>query len=137
MKITTEHLKNVLDLERYNYKDVIGASPYTFCELENKNRSADIVVWRQFVVCVARIQGLTFANSGKLVNQDHATVIHSMKSVYERIKDKQYPEYAKALIEIQKHIEFNLTASDDICINEANCMILLDDLIGKKFLIEK
>lgn len=132
MKITTEHLKDILDLERYNYKDVIGASPFTFCELESKNRNADMVMWRQFLVCVARIEGLTFANSGKLVNQNHATVIHSMRSVYERTNDKQYPEYGKALMEIKKHIEFNLIASDDICVNEANCLIMLDNLIAKK-----
>jgi len=133
MKVTTNMLKELLNLERYDYTDVIGASPYTHCELEGKNRKSIVVAWRQFVVTVARLQGLTYDDAGAVVCQDHATVIHSMRSVFERLNDKQYPEYRIVLDEIKKHIEFNIVYTDDICWNEINCIRMLEENFFKKF----
>jgi len=104
------------------------------CQLESKNRDQEIVMWRQCLVSIAKIQGMTYAKAGEIVNQDHATVIHSIKSIYERVQDKQYPEYKKMILDIVRHIEFNISATDDVCLNEMNCMIMLDNLIGKKLL---
>jgi len=134
MKVTTEHLKDILNLERYDYHDVIGASPYSLDEFESKNREQDLVMWRSCLVSVAKIQGFTYAKAGSIVYQDHATVIHSMKSIFNRVPDKQFPEYRQMILDIKRHIEMNLSATDDICLNEINCIIMLDNLIGKKFL---
>lgn len=128
-----DELKQLINLTRINYKDVIDSSPYTFKELQEKSRIADIRIWRQFLVAFARLQGMTVINAGKLVNQDHATVIHAVKCVYSRLKSNQYPEYLKVLEAIKYHIEVNVSSSEDMNINEMNCLILLDHLISKKY----
>jgi hypothetical protein len=133
MKISTQHLKDVLQFSKYRYLDVVEASPFTLAELESKNRQSEIMIWRQFVVAVARVQGFTLDTAGKIVNQNHATVMHSMKAVYLRVKDKQFPEYQNVLNEIRDHIEMNLISTEDVCLNELNCMVMLDQLIGKKY----
>jgi hypothetical protein len=133
MRLKVNELKEVLKLEQYNYIDVLGACPFTLCELGEKNRIQEVVIWRQFLVSVAKAQGMTYFHAGKLVNLDHSTVIHAMKAVFFRVQDKQFPEYREVLNQIKQHIEMNITLSDDICVNELNCMVMLDKLIGKKF----
>jgi hypothetical protein len=133
MKVTVNELKEVLKLSRYNYMDVLGACPFTLCELESKSRISELVMWRQFLVSVAKAQKMTYFHAGKLVNRDHSTVINAMKCVYYRVQDKQFPEYSEVLNKIKQQIEFNITLSEDICVNELNCMVMLDQLIGKKF----
>jgi chromosomal replication initiation ATPase DnaA len=113
--------------------DVLGASPFTLCELESKSRISELVMWRQFLVSVAKAQKMTYFHAGKLVNRDHSTVINAMKCVYYRVQDKQFPEYREVLNKIKQQIEFNITLSEDVCVNELNCMVMLDQLIGKKF----
>lgn len=128
-----DELKQLLNLTRINYKDVIDSSPYSFQELQKKSRITDIRIWRQFLVSFARLQGMTVMNAGKLVNQDHVTVIHAIKCVYSRLNSKQYPEYLKVLDAIKHHIHVNVSSSDDININEMNCLVLMDHLISKKY----
>lgn len=129
-----EHdLKQLLNLTRINYKDVIDSSPYSFTELQEKSRLADIRIWRQFLVTFARLQNMTTIKAGKLVNQDHATVIHSIKCVYSRLKSNQYPEYLKILQSIKYHIEVNVSSNEDMNINEMNCLVIMDHLISKKY----
>jgi len=76
---------------------------------------------------------MTYFHAGKLVNKDHSTVIHSMKAVFFRVQDKQFPEYSEVLAQIQNQIEMNITLSEDVCVNELNCMVMLDKLMAKKF----
>jgi len=76
---------------------------------------------------------MTYFHAGKLVNKNHSTVIHSMKAVFFRVKDKQFPEYREVLAQIQNQIEMNITLSEDVCVNELNCMVMLDKLMAKKF----
>ena len=128
-----DELKALLNLTRINYKDVIDSSPYTFKELQEKSRITDIRIWRQFLVAFARLQGMTVMNAGKLVNQDHVTVIHAVKCVYSRLNSNQYPEYLEVLNDIKYHIEQNIASSEDMNINEMNCLVLLDHLISKKY----
>lgn len=128
-----EELKQLLNLTRINYKDVIDSSPYSFKELQEKGRITDIKIWRQFLVSFARLQGMTVMNAGSLVNQGHVTVMHSIKCVYSRLKSNQYPEYSKVLEAIKYHIEVNVSSSEDMNINERNCLIIMDHLISKKY----
>ena len=128
-----EELKQLLNLTRINYKDVIDASPYSFKELQEKSRVTDIRIWRQFLVAFGRLQGMTVMNTGKLVNQDHVTVIHAIKCLNSRLRSNQYPEYLKVLEAIKYHIEVNVSSSEDMNINEMNCLILMDHLIAKKY----
>jgi hypothetical protein len=128
-----DELKALLNLTRINYKDVIDSSPYTFKELQEKGRITDIKIWRQFLVSFARLQGMTVMNAGSLVNQGHVTVIHAIKCVYSRLKSNQYPEYLKVLDAIKYNIEVNISSSEDMNINEMNCLVLMDHLISKKY----
>jgi len=128
-----DELKRLLNLTRINYKDVIDASPYSFKELQEKSRVTDIRIWRQFLVAFGRLQGMTVMNTGKLVNQDHVTVIHAIKCLNSRLRSNQYPEYLKVLEAIKYHIEVNVSSSEDMNINEMNCLILMDHLIAKKY----
>ena len=77
-----DELKALLNLTRINYKDVIDSSPYTLNEFKKKNRNAKMVIWRQFVVVFARLQGLRLAQAGEIVDQDHCMVIHAIKTIY-------------------------------------------------------
>ena len=133
MRLKVNELKEVLKLEQYNYIDVLGACPFTLCELGEKNRIQEVVIWRQFLVSVAKAQGMTYFHAGALVNLDHSTVIHAVKAVFNRVQDKQFPEYREVLNQIKEHIDMNITLSDDICVNELNCMVMLDSLMAKKF----
>lgn len=128
-----DELKALLNLTRINYKDVIDSSPYSFKELQEKSRITDIRIWRQFLVSFARLQGMTVMNAGKLVNQDHVTVIHAVKCVYSRLNSNQYPEYLEVFNAIKYHIEIEISSSEDMNINEMNCLVLLDHLISKKY----
>lgn len=128
-----EELKALMNLTRINYKDVIDSSPYSFKELQEKSRIADIRIWRQFLVSFARLEGMTVMKAGSLVNQDHATVIHAIKCVYSRLNSNQYPEYLKIMDEIKYHIQINISSNEDMNINEMNCLIIMDHLISKKY----
>ena len=128
-----EELKALLKLTRINYKDVIDSSPYRLSEFQKKNRRNNIVVWRQFVVVFARLQGLKLIQAGAIVEQDHAMVIRALKLINKRLPNKQYPEYLEVLNIIKNNINVNFSSSEDININEMNCLILLDHLISKKY----
>jgi len=128
-----DELKQLLNLTRINYKDVIDSSPYTLNELQEKSRVTDIRIWRQFLVAFGRLQGMTVMNAGKLVNQDHVTVIHAVKCLNSRLRSNQYPEYLQVFENIKYHIEQNIASSEDMNINEMNCLILMDHLIAKKY----
>jgi len=128
-----EELKQLMNLTRINYKDVIDSSPYSFKELQEKSRIADIRIWRQFLVSFARLEGMTVTKAGSLVNQDHATVIHAVKCVYSRLNSNQYPEYLKVMDEIKYHIQIDISSNEDMNINEMNCLVIMDHLIAKKY----
>lgn len=128
-----DELKQLLKLTRINYKDVIDSSPYRLSEFQQKNRRNNIVVWRQFVVVFARLQGLKLIQAGAIVEQDHAMVIRALKLINKRLPNKQYPEYLEVLNIIKNNINVNFSSSEDININEMNCLILLDHLISKKY----
>lgn len=128
-----DELKELLNLTRINYKDVIDSSPYRLSEFQEKNRQNNMVVWRQFVVVFARLQGFRLAKAGEIVDQDHCMVIHALKTISKRLPNKQYPEYLEILEKIKDHINVNFSSSEDMNINEMNCLILLDQLIAKKY----
>jgi hypothetical protein len=128
-----DELKALLNLTRINYKDVIDSSPYRLSEFQKKNRRNNIVVWRQFVVVFARLQGLKLIQAGAIVEQDHAMVIRALKLINKRLPNKQYPEYLEVLNIIKNNINVNFSSSEDTNINEMNCLILLDHLISKKY----
>ena len=128
-----DELKELLNLTRINYKDVIDSSPYTLNEFKKKSRIADIRIWRQFIVVFARLEKMTITNAGRLVNQDHATVLHSVHCLNSRLRSNQYPEYLEVLNTIKYHIETSISSSEDMNINEMNCLILMDHLISKKY----
>ena len=128
-----DELKQLLNLTRINYKDVIDSSPYRLSEFQQKNRRNNIVVWRQFVVVFARLQGLKLIQAGAIVEQDHAMVIRALKLINKRLPNKQYPEYLEVLNIIKNNINVNFSSSEDMNINEMNCLILLDHLISKKY----
>lgn len=128
-----DELKLLLNLTRINYKDVIDSSPYRLSEFQQKNRHSNIVVWRQFVVVFARLQGLKLTQAGAVVSQDHAMVIHAMKLIRKRLNDKQYPEYLEVLNIIKNNININFSPNEDMNINEMNCLVLMDYLISKKY----
>ena len=128
-----DELKQLLKLTRINYKDVIDSSPYRLSEFQQKNRRNNIVVWRQFVVVFARLQGLKLIQAGAIVEQDHAMVIRALKLINKRLPNKQYPEYLEVLNIIKNNINVNFSSSEDTNINEMNCLILLDHLISKKY----
>ena len=128
-----DELKALLNLTRINYKDVIDSSPYTLNEFKKKNRNAKMVIWRQFTVVFARLQGLRLAQAGEIVNQDHCMVIHALQKISTRLPNKQYPEYLEVLDAIKDHINVNFSSSDDMNINEMNCLVLMDHLISKKY----
>ena len=128
-----DELKQLMNLTRINYKDVIDSSPYSFKELQEKSRITDIRIWRQFLVAFGRLQGMTVMNAGSLVNQDHSTVIHAVKCLNSRLRSNQYPEYLEVLNDIKYHIEIEISSSEDTNINEMNCLVLMDHLISKKY----
>lgn len=128
-----EELKALLKLTRINYKDVIDSSPYRLSEFQQKNRRNNIVVWRQFVVVFARLQGLKLIQAGAIVEQDHAMVIRALKLINKRLPNKQYPEYLEVLNIIKNNINVNFSSSEDTNINEMNCLVLMDHLISKKY----
>jgi len=128
-----DELKELLNLTRINYKDVIDSSPYRLSEFQKKNRHYNIVVWRQFVVVFARLQGLKLTQAGAVVEQDHAMVIRALKLICKRLPNKQYPEYLEVLNIIKNNINVNFSSSEDTNVNEMNCLILLDHLISKKY----
>ena len=128
-----DELKQLLNLTRINYKDVVDSSPYTLKELQKKDRHGNILIWRQFLVTFARLEGMRIARAGEIVNQDHSTVIHAIKCVNSRIRSAQYPEYLEVLNDIKYHIEQNIASSEDMNVNEMNCLVLMDQLIAKKY----
>ncbi len=78
--------------------------PYTIDELNAKNRSRKLAVWRQIGMVWYRLSGKSLKGAGKVFDRNHATVLHSIKIVSNAF-DGYYPEMLdkiKILIDIDK-----------------------------------
>jgi len=105
-------------IERYGLKEV--------------NRKREIVWNRSALYNFMRSQGFSLEKIGSLVGKGHVTVMNGLK-IYEL--NKRYSDFQSYVKEIEQDLSFCFEVEDeynDICINEAICMVNLENLISEK-----
>lgn len=124
---TAHHLNKALNLVE---ADIIQNSPmveiiidevcgHTHLEREEilcKSRTQRLSSARQLLCYVVReVTGLSFPKVGRMVNRDHATVIHSYNLTTKRMASAAYAAYVQALIgRINERIKGSLAETPTI-----------------------
>ena len=71
-----------------------------------KTRRRDIVAYRQVFCYIARNSGYTFKAIGDVIQKDHATVIHSCRSISDLLEIKD-PDIVRLYQKVTQYIEIN------------------------------
>lgn len=70
--------------------------PFSYEKLRSDGRRPDLVHHRNRLIAYLReVKGLSYPRIGKIVNRDHSTVMHSMKSVKADREKMRYVLYGK------------------------------------------
>lgn len=134
-KSRPHQIKKALGLDRYTMEDFWASCPHSKQEILSGTRKAEIRSWRQVGMVWGRLCGMSSAAAGDAMGgKDHATVLHSENLVITTLQDPRYgdPLIREALNAIESHISLYIMETDDVNVNEAACLALLDRLMGEK-----
>lgn len=133
MKTTKPHkIKSMLNLERYNMDDFWSACPHDVDIIKSKTRKEDIRSWRQVGMVWARLCGLSLEDAGLMLGRDHATVVHSENMFIDVLEGFGDPLIRVAIKEVQEHIREYIPKNQDMNVNEASCLVVLDHIVGSR-----
>ena len=85
-------IRQVLNIQNnFSIEDLAFISGYSLEEITGRCRVADLAEWRQIIHSYLRSQEFGLDQIGIIMNRDHATIVHSCKSVLNLMKmhDKQ------------------------------------------------
>ena len=101
--------------------------------LKNKTRKREVVWNRYAMYRFMRNNGFSFEKIGSFVGKDHATVINGLKIYEQNKRYNDFQSYVKEIeFELMSCYENSITETDDTCVNEAICMVNLENLISEK-----
>jgi hypothetical protein len=134
MKVTKTHvIKSILNLSRYSMEDFWAVCPHDVDQIKSRSRLGPIRSWRQVGMVWARLCGHTLDDSGEMFGgKDHATVLHSERAILNVLEGYGDPLVGEAINEIVEHTLRFIMRHEDMNVNEAACVVLLDDLMGSK-----
>lgn len=103
----------------------------TFQEITELNRRTKIKRARQLLCVYLFMQGKTLEEVGEIVERDHATALHSIKS-FQNACNGYDDEFYNFHLEILREIPHSIGRTKDINVNEAICLVNLDFLMSSK-----
>ena len=116
----------------YTMHEFFLVCPYTHEELKIANRSRDRMQWRQLGMAWATLTGLSLAESGKLFNKDHATVVYSQEMLVYAL-DGFHPLLREKLQDVIDCVEIAQHASNDQNTNVIIASRQIERLLKKRY----
>lgn len=100
-----DEVKNLLNVTKVYFEAFFNVCPYTLGSLKSIQKQEPLIFYRHLGSLWVWLSGETLEQTGKYFNRNHATVIHSIKSVING-KDFYYqPFLDKILIENEQLLE--------------------------------
>jgi chromosomal replication initiation ATPase DnaA len=105
---TRMRLKNQLNWNKIGNFDMVRIQRYCPLDFElitGQNRITNIKIYRQVVHALLFASGYGYSEIGRLLNRDHVTIMHSVKTVSNMIQIHDM-QYIKAIWELSKDSEY-------------------------------
>ena len=128
----TAQIKELLEAERYDMKDFWQVCPYTPSELIAKNRKHNIKCWRQVGMVWMHLSGKSSSQAAIEFKRDHVTVLHAENIIIDTLEGYGDETIRQILNMLKDQTLYWVPMDDEICINEAICMVILDQSIGDR-----
>jgi hypothetical protein len=128
----TARIKELLKADRYNMKDFWAVCPFTGPELISKNRKTPIRAWRQVGMVWVTLCGETSSEAARQFRRDHATVLHAQNILIDCLEGYGDPYIKEILSSLKDQTLYWVEAHEDQNVNEATCMVILDQMMGAK-----
>jgi hypothetical protein len=119
-----------INLKRYSMNDFWAVCPFDQDEFRPDERTASIRSWKQLGMVWARLSGFTSTESGRMFYRDHSTCLHAEKIVLDTLIDFKIgcKHVWLAMNEIKDHCNRYTERYQDMCVNEAVSIVLLENL---------
>jgi len=111
---TQERIQEICRIEPlfkyYTVDDIVASSDYCFGELTVKNRNFDILTVRHVCIVIKLISEKKVHLVGDFFNQDHSTVIHTVKVVlnalqgYDKKRKKRFIEILQSTNRLETNV---------------------------------
>jgi len=102
-KIRIQPILEMYGIEKQNFEDFLSACPYPLEDLQQDKRQEQLVYWRHLGALFATIKAGTVTDGAKLLNKNHATLLHSFKNL-----ECGYPEFFENMELINEQCEKRL-----------------------------
>jgi len=124
-------LKNQLVWNKIGNFDLVRIErycPYPIEEITGQNRITHIKIYRQVIHALLFASGYTYSEIGRMLNRDHVTIMHSVKTVSNMIQIHD-TQYIKAIWEMSKESEYYTGEYEE----KTNNFVISQIILQKKF----
>lgn len=124
-------LKNQLNWNKIGNFDMVRIErycPHPIEQITGPNRVTDIKIYRQVIHALLFASGYSYSQIGKMLNRDHATIIHSVKIVSNMVQLHDM-QYVKAIWEMSKESEYYTGEYEE----KINNFVISQIILQKKF----
>jgi hypothetical protein len=120
---------------RFYFEDFLITCPFSLEYLKKPNRMQEIREWRQIGLAWYAMEYNSLTKSGKVLNRNHATVLHALKRIQDRKFDPSLEEKVKQILDC---MDLAIESPIESGLKEVNSLVYLENLIRKKLqLVEK
>ena len=98
-----EPILEMYKIEKQNFEDFLKACPYPLEDLQQDKRQEQLVYWRHLGALFATLKAGSVTDGAKLLNKNHATLLHSFKNL-----ECGYPDFYQNMELINKECEKRL-----------------------------
>jgi hypothetical protein len=123
-------LCKITGISNFEMSDFWDVCPYTFEGWERQTRKREILFWRNVGMLYAYLSGYTLEKAGKMFHRDHATVIHSIKSIVTAYEGWGHIELVDIINTIKNYQLINVNQSHDVGVNYAVSQVILDSMMA-------
>jgi chromosomal replication initiation ATPase DnaA len=102
--------------------------PYQIEIITGSNRVTDIKIYRQVIHALLFASGYTYSQIGRMLNRDHVTIMHSVKTVSNMIQIHDM-QYIKAIWELSKDSEYYTGEYEE----KTNNFVISQIILQKRF----
>ena len=124
-------LKNQLVWNKIGNFDMVRIErycPHPIEEITGQNRITHIKIYRQVIHALLFASGYGYSEIGRLLNRDHVTIMHSVKTVSNMIQIHDM-QYIKAIWEMSKESEYYTGEYEE----KTNNFVISQIILQKKF----
>jgi len=102
-------------------------------DLTSKSRKQDYIWNRSAVYNFLHLCNYSLTEIGRMLDKNHATVIHGLKLYDNNLMYSDFKYFIKPIEDaLQECIVVEFKTYNDTCVNEAICMVNLENLISEK-----